>query len=172
MAEDPGFADLLRRLRAGDEGAAVEFVARFGPEVRRLVRYRLVDARLRRHFDSEDVCQSVLGSFLVRAALGAFRVDTPDQLVRLLATMARNKLANQANRYHTESRDLSREVGEDVAGRQAADTAPDPGTQAELRDLLSEARRRLGPDERRILELLQQGGDWEAVAAELGGSPE
>ena len=59
MAED--FADLLARVRAGDP-AATELVRRYEPAVRA----NLVDPNLRRHFDSLDICQSVLGSFFVR----------------------------------------------------------------------------------------------------------
>ena len=49
-------------------------------------------ARLRRVLDSVDVCQSVLANFFVRVAAGQFDLDQPEQLLRLLATMARNRI--------------------------------------------------------------------------------
>jgi RNA polymerase sigma-70 factor (ECF subfamily) len=51
----------------------------------------LTDPRLRRVLDTVDVCQSVLGGF-VRAAAGQFDLEQPEQLVKLLTTMARNRI--------------------------------------------------------------------------------
>ena len=90
-----GFQVLLRRVRAGDGQAAAELVRRYEPAIRRAARVRLVDTRLNRLLDSMDICQSVLASFFVRTALGQYELETPEQLLKLLATMTRNKLANQ-----------------------------------------------------------------------------
>jgi hypothetical protein len=38
--------------------------------------------------------------------------------------------------------------------------------------LLQEARRRLAPDERRLLELRDHGQEWAAIATAVGGQPE
>ena len=82
-------------FRVGHRSTAAELVQRYEPAVRRSVRLRL-DPRLRRVCDSMDICQAVLGSFFVRAASGQYELDTPEQLLRLLTAMARNKLLNQA----------------------------------------------------------------------------
>jgi len=47
-----------------------------------------------------------------------------------------------------------------------------PSKEFAVRDLLQEVHRRLSADERRILELRNQGTDWAAIAAEVGGSAE
>jgi hypothetical protein len=39
-------------------------------------------------------------------------------------------------------------------------------------DLQTEIRRRLSPDEWQLLELRNQGHDWAAIAAEVGGASE
>src|SRR5215470_11467705 len=98
MADDNTFADFLGRVRAGDEQAAAELVRRYESAVRIEVRMRLADSRLRRVFDSMDLCQSVLASFFVRVAAGQYELERPEQLVRLLVTIARNKVAFQARR--------------------------------------------------------------------------
>jgi RNA polymerase sigma-70 factor (ECF subfamily) len=67
-------------------------VRQYESAIRLEVRMRLGDTRLRRAFDSMDVCQSVLASFFVRAA-GQLDLNEAGQLVRLLVGMARNKLA-------------------------------------------------------------------------------
>ncbi len=82
MSDDSSFQDLIRRVRSGDDDAAAELVRRYEPAIRRVVRLRLTDARLRRVFDSMDVCQSVLGSFFVRAAMGQYDLDNSDQLLK------------------------------------------------------------------------------------------
>ena len=90
------------------EQAAEELVRRFEPLIRREVRLGIEDQRLNRAFDSMDVCQSVLGSFFVRMAVGEYDLEQPEQLVRLLVTMARNKLASRARQEHRQRRDARR----------------------------------------------------------------
>jgi DNA-directed RNA polymerase specialized sigma24 family protein len=47
-----------------------------------------------------------------------------------------------------------------------------PSKEFAVRDMLQEVHRRLSVDERRILELRNEGCDWTAIATELGGSAE
>jgi RNA polymerase sigma-70 factor (ECF subfamily) len=164
------FSDLMRRVRAGDEEAATAVVRHYEPVIRRVVRIRLVDAHLRRVLDSMDICQSVLGSFFVRAALGQYEVETPEQLLKLLTQMARNKLADQARRQAV--RDADDRAIADADLQLVAGPGPSPSRQVALRELLQEARRRLSADERHLLDLREQGREWSEIAAELGGTPE
>jgi RNA polymerase sigma-70 factor (ECF subfamily) len=170
MAEDSTFAEFLRRVRAGDEQAATELVHRYESAVRVEVRMRLADSRLRRVFDSMDLCQSVLASFFVRAAAGQYELERPEQLVRLLVTIARNKVAYQARRQQAARRDQRRDVGLDTPGREPAGTEPSPSRVASGRELLAELRRRLTPDERRVADLRAEGRQWNEIAAALGGT--
>src|SRR5215218_6622730 len=105
MADEQTFHDLIQRVRSGDQDAATELVRRYEPAVRRAVRIRLADTRLGRAFDSMDICQSVMASFFVRTALGQYDLDTPAQLLKLLASMARNKLADQVEKQRAKKRD-------------------------------------------------------------------
>ncbi len=168
MSDEPGFENLILRVRAGDADAAEELVRSYEPVLRRMVRVRLMGARLRRLFDTCDICQSVLASFFVRAALGQYDLRRPDDLLRLLATMARNKVADKTRRPGLDRIVPVGDLPEE------AHASPDacPAERAALRDLVEEARRRLSPDERRVLELRQQGLEWAEVAARVGGSPE
>src|SRR5947208_3012046 len=108
MSDDGTFADFVRRIRAGDEQAAAELVRKYEPLIRREVRLQLEDRRLNRIFDSLDVCQSVLASFFLRTAAGQYDLEQPAQLVQLLVTMARNKLASEARRQNRQRRDHRR----------------------------------------------------------------
>lgn len=169
MADDLTFRDLIHRVRQGDEVAANELVRRYEPAIRRAVRFRLTDPKLRRTCDSMDVCQSVLLSFFVRVGSGQYELETPEQLLRLLTTMARNKLLNQARLQKAARRD-HRMVTDDVAQHDVASKAPDPSQLAEARDLLHEVHRRLAPDELRLVELRNQGHDWASIATLVGGT--
>jgi RNA polymerase sigma-70 factor (ECF subfamily) len=172
MVDAPTFDELIRRVRAGDQDAATELVRRYEPAIRRAVRFRLANARLGTLLESMDICQSVLASFFIRAASGQYELQTPGQLLKLLTAMARNKLTSQARKQHAQRRDSRRVAsgGQDEDRFIAADASP--SMEVAARDLLQEVHRRLSPDERRILELKNQGCDWAAIAAELGGSAE
>ena len=97
---------------------------------------RLGDPRLRRVLDSMDICQSVLASFFVRAAAGQYDLERPEQLVRLLVAIARNKVAYQARRQRAGSRDLRRDVGRRPAADDVAGAGPSPSRVAAGRELL------------------------------------
>jgi RNA polymerase sigma factor (sigma-70 family) len=170
MTDDNTFADFLQRIRAGDEQAAAELVNRYESAVRVEVRMRLADSRLRRVFDSMDLCQSVLASFFVRVAAGQYHLERPEQLVRLLVTIARNKVASQARRQQAQRRDQRRDVAVDREGWEPAGAEPSPSRVVSGRELLAELRRRLTPEELRVADLRAEGRQWAEIAAALGGT--
>jgi RNA polymerase sigma factor (sigma-70 family) len=172
MTEAPAFEELIRRIRAGDQDAATVLVKHYEPAIRRAVRFRLADRGLGTLLESMDICQSVMASFFIRAASGQYELQTPGQLLKLLTAMARNKLTSQARKQNAQRRDSRRVIsgGPDENRFVAADQSPSKEFAA--RDLLQEVHRRLSADERRILELRNQGSDWAAIATELGGSAE
>ena len=169
MPPDPSFDELIRQVGNGDEQAAAQLVRDFEPVVRRVVRARLRDARARCEFDSMDICQSVLAIFFVRVAAGEYDLKEPDDLIKLLLTMTRNKLAEKMRRQHRLRRDSRRTVGgvEELA---LAGRDPTPSSVIAGKELLEQARQRLSEEERQLVELRGQGLSWEEVAASLGGT--
>ena len=148
MPEDQSFHALLRRVRAGDEDAATEVVAEYEPALRRLIRMRLTDPRLTRLLDSMDVCQSVMANFFVRMAAGQFELNTPDQLLKLLSTMARNRLLDHVAQQTAERRDQRRRTEGDEALEGIASPQPSPSQVVAARDLLDWVRASMSEDER------------------------
>ncbi len=171
MDEGTSFLELIRKVRAADPSAAVELVRRYEPAIRRVVRLQMRDPRLRSILDSMDVCQSVLASFFLRAATGQYDLNQPAQLLRLLAVMARNKVASQAR-----TSDVTRREGQLIGAKDASTAAlapgPGPEHQAAWKDLLQEVRDRLSDDERRLADRRADRKEWSEIATELGGSPE
>jgi RNA polymerase sigma-70 factor (ECF subfamily) len=170
MAESFSFEELMRRVRSGDGAAATELVHKYEPAIRMEVRRRLRDPRLHRVLDSMDVCQSVLASFFVRATAGEYDLDQPDQLIRLLIVMTRNKVAYQARKHHAQRRDQRRVEPIDGAELQLAGGEPTPSRIIAGQDLLQQFRDRLTEEERRLADLRAQGRQWEEIATELGGT--
>jgi RNA polymerase sigma factor (sigma-70 family) len=171
MLEIEAFRDAIQRIRGGDEQAAAELVRQYEPLIRREVRLQLHDRRLCRLFDSMDVCQSVLASFFVRTAAGQYELDKPQDLVGLLVTMARNKVALAARKHYRQRRDTRRTApaGHDALGA-VADAQPSPSQEVCHRELMQHVRRLLSEEELQIAELRSQGSSWADIAAQLGGS--
>lgn len=169
MTDQATFTVFIRRIRGGDEQAAASLVQHYEPLIRRMVRLQLTRQGLRRLFDSMDVCQSVLASFFTRAAAGQYDLQRPDQLVKLLVTMARNQLVSAARRHCSQRRDHRRIAAaadlHEIAGDQST-----PSQKIAGRELVERFQQRLSDEEKQIAELRGQGLDWAAVARQLGGS--
>jgi RNA polymerase sigma factor (sigma-70 family) len=172
MAQTESFAELIGRVRRGDAAAAEVVWRRYEPLLRREVRLRLRDPRLRRLFDEADVCQSVMASFFLRATAGEFALDGPEQLRQLLAQMGRNKLATQARRHQARRRDVRRVEPLPEEDGAAVDAGPGPGSALAWRELLRKFRAGLSEEERQLADLRAQGRSWADIAALLGGSPD
>jgi RNA polymerase sigma factor (sigma-70 family) len=172
MSEDFPFLDLMRRVRAGDEAASAELVRRYEPAIRIAVHVRLNDPKLRRLLDSVDICQSVLGNFFVRAASGQFDLETPEQLVHLLVTMARNRLTSHALRQRAACRDHRRNQPVPSDRAQLVDPGPSPSEAAVGKELLEEFRARLSAEERHLAEQRALGRSWTEIAVAVGAPPD
>jgi RNA polymerase sigma factor (sigma-70 family) len=172
MSLDPSFRDLIRRVRARDEQAAEELLRRYEPAVRVAVRVRLSDPNLRRWLDSMDICQSVFLNFFVRVASGQFQLETPEQLLKLLATMARNKLTNYAVHQRAARRDQRRVQKGGLEEDELIAPGPSVSRVVAGRELLEEFRIRLSDEERRLADLRALGRSWPEIAAELRDQPD
>ncbi len=172
MPEEPSFRDLIDRVRARDEEAAAELVRLYEPTIRMAIRVRLSDPALRRLLDSMDICQSVLANFFVRAASGQFELETADQLVKLLVTMARNKLTNYALQQRAARRDQRRIEKVITNKSELADPGPSPSQVVVDKDLLQECRRRMSTEEQRLADLRASGRSWDEIAVEVGAKPD
>lgn len=164
------FSAQIERIRGGDEQAAADLVRRYEPEIRREVRFLLRDPFLRRSFDSMDICQSVMGSFFLRAALGEYDLGRPEDLIRLLISMTRNKVVDATRRQRAQRRDHRRATSLDAVDVEAR--TPSPSQVAEGRELLAAFRDRLSEEERRLADLRSLGREWAEIAREVGGTPD
>ncbi len=169
-AAETGFVELIQRVRSGDEQAAAALVRRYEPHIRRVVRVQMTDPALRRTLDSVDICQSVLANFFVRAALGEFDLDRPEQLIRLLSVMARNRIRKHVEIQHAGRRDVRRLESAPVEQFDCADGAETPSSIVANRELLERSRAQLDEQERYLADQRALGRSWPDLADELGVS--
>jgi RNA polymerase sigma-70 factor (ECF subfamily) len=167
---EQSFEDLITAVRAGDATAATDLVRRYEPEVRREVRFLLRDPFLRRTFDSMDICQSVMGSFFLRASLGEYDLDKPQDLIRLLISMTRNKVVDATRRQRAQRRDHRRATSLEAVELVAR--TPSPSEVVAGQELLGEFRNRLNEEERQLAEMRSKGEEWADIARTLGGTPD
>lgn len=170
MEEYEQFAEFIRRIRIGDEQAAEELVQQYEPVIRRELRLKMTDRRMGRTVDSVDICQAIWSSFFLRTAAGQYDLETPGQLINLLMSMAKHKLASQARQQHRGKRDVNRL---DVGGRIECMTDKRQETPSGIvsgKELLSIIKNGLSEEERQIAELRRQGQSWAEIAERLGGN--
>ncbi len=161
----------IEGIKAGNQAAAAELVRHYEPEVRRFIRFRLTDPRLRRLIDSVDICQSVLARFFQRIQSGRICVEHPLQLLKLLTTMARNSLLDHARKV---------QVRRQISGGAAipdeltfiADPRLDPAEQLEQADLVSLIRSRMRPDEQQAVDMWLLGHTWEEMSQSFQIQPD
>jgi RNA polymerase sigma factor (sigma-70 family) len=172
LSEGNHFRNLVARVRDRDEAAAAELVRLYEGAIRRVVRIHLRDKQMRRVLDSMDVCQSVLASFFVRTVLGQYELETPEELLNLLTSIARNKVANQCNRLRARRRDIRRGFSLAHSAEGASDPSDDPSEQASAREILERVRDRFDQEERYLADQRAMGRGWREITEELGGSAE
>jgi ECF sigma factor len=173
MSEDAAFEKLIQRVRARDEAAATELVLQYTPEIRRIARIRLNDARLKQLVESSDICQSVLANFFFRVASGQFDLQTPEQLLKLLATMTCNRVIDQARRERAMRRNEPRRVADSSAALETtADSGSNPSVVVANAELIQVVRQHLTPEELYVTDQRGLGREWADLAGELGGTAE
>lgn len=119
---------------------------------------------VQRIMDTSDLVQSVLGNFFIRLAAGQFDLEHPEQLVRLLATMARNKILNYSR---------SEKKRADASGLSGLlEDAACPSEIVANKDLYETVQRMLSPEEQALAALRARGESWQSVSESLGGTPE
>lgn len=164
--------ELLDRVRLGDERASVEIIRRYESAVRVAVRTRLTDPRLRRQFDSLDVCQSVLASFFFRLTAGAYDLHAPEQLLALLRKMAQNKLGARTRDQFRHRRNVGRLSQVAVEEVRVESSEPEPIRQVSTQELLDRALGMMSPEIRAIAVRRMDGELWPRIARAMGGTPD
>jgi len=172
MPNDDELNKLLRRARAGDDGAIRDFLSQFEQEVRTMVRSRL-PRKLRTQFDSTDFVQAVWQSFFVESDSRDF--DNVEHLRGFLFGMVRNKVSEQHRRLtQTEKYDLAREErlyirrGDREVPREVVSPEPSPSQAVQAADRMEQLTMGRSPLEIEVLTLRRQGLTFLEIADRTG----
>jgi RNA polymerase sigma-70 factor (ECF subfamily) len=167
MSSDSRFRELMRRFRAGEQQAATELYEKYGEQIRRVIRVKMTNPVLRTLYESGDIFQSVFFKFHVKAMLGLYDLNEPTDLIKLLTTMAKNKIKDKARRENRRP---------NTNGEVHLPNVPDQGERPSQvlaeKELMDKIRASLSESERRVAGLRTNGGSWQEIADECGGTPE
>ncbi|MDB5338146.1 MAG: polymerase sigma factor, sigma-70 family [Planctomycetaceae bacterium] len=164
------FAELLARVRDGDEAATTRLVERYEARVRLTARVLLGPA-LRPHLDSVDIAQSVHRTLLFGLKHDKFDLNSSDQLLALLLTVVRRKVAHQWRKAQRQRRLSSApDTVESPVSLLASMVSPqiDPAGSAAINDSITQLLQGLDGTDRQAIELRLTGYSTVEVAAELG----
>ncbi len=173
MFENPTsqFYERLTRLRAGEPGAIAEFVAEYEPFIRRTLRYRISKASLQSAGDSVDVCQSVLGSFLIRLRAGDYELSSEQDLIALLMGIANKKFLFFQRRERAAKRDRRQTQSLQSVPDIASSVNQDPLQRMLNAELLTNVEGRLSHDERLLFQWRGESLTWDTIGQRLGEAP-
>jgi RNA polymerase sigma-70 factor, ECF subfamily len=179
LGEDAGmdphtsFAEVDRKLRAGDQDAATEVFCRFAEKLIGLAHSKL-DIRILCKEDPTDVVQSVFRSFFTRHRDGEYELATWDKLWSLLTVISVRKCLNRTQYYMAKRRDIAREVpaaewNDAAAGlSDAINRNPTLLEAAVLFETVEQMTRGLDADDWAIIELRLQGLTAQQISEKLG----
>jgi hypothetical protein len=163
--------EFLETLQGGNERAVEEMLRRLDPFLRKAIRLRLIDGRLRRVMDTGDVFDSLMKDFLARPASTGKQggnnndntpVSSPAALHAYLAAAVHHKIRTKARKERHHAGSLPPQW-------EAADPQVAPGQELENRDFIEAIRSRLSPEECELFDLKARGLTWPEIAGRLGG---
>ena len=176
MPSESEISDLLARAKAGDETAIGEFLSRFEPEVRIMVRGRL-PKMLRTQFDSMDFVQQVWQSFFDDLRTNSRRYDNIGHLRGFLAAVARNKVYEEHRRLtRTQKYALAREQrlyvrrGSREVEIDLVSPDPSPSQAFQASDRLAQLVAGCNPVEAQVITLRHEGMTFDEIARRTGVS--
>ncbi len=94
-SESVDVLELLRKMRAGDRGAAALFMTRYGSRIRRRIRGKLSPA-MRRIFDSQEILSTLGRRLDLYVRSGRLEAANEQQLWALVFRMASNAVIDKA----------------------------------------------------------------------------
>ncbi len=168
---ESSFDEQVQLLRTGDSDAIRAFVDKYEPYIRRTIRFRIQRSALRPVADSVDVCQSVLGSVLLRLVAGEYELHHENDLCNLLLAVANKKFLMLARHESAEMRDRGRTRYLSDMPERAETQAQDPSQPLICQELLAQVAARLSPHEAELLRLRREGFSWSEIAGQLGDEP-
>ncbi len=168
----PAISDhsLLRRLRHGQADAATELYVRYAERLNALAKSKS-SSELARRVSSEEIVQSVFGSFFRGAQQGYYEIPVGEELWKLFLVMALNKIRAKGS-YHLAAKRDSRltqgsEILETLAG---SDHSTDQNALSVLEMTIDETLAEMPQHCREMVTMRVEGYEVEEIARRTGRS--
>jgi RNA polymerase sigma-70 factor (ECF subfamily) len=171
---------LVALAKEGDQTALNQLCCVYGERIRRIIRFRL-DRKLRSKLDSVDVVQDVL--LLAMGGLKDFTYRSEGDFLRWLSRIAENKIRDIFDEFHTEKRDIRKEIPFKEQRRSTGGTmsaaldsmrVPTPSVimcKKEALDRLEKALDELKPEYKQVVVLKRiEGLSYDEIGERLGKS--
>lgn len=172
MREQNSLAELVRRIRAGDDAAAGPMFDRFARRLIGLAR-KQIRPQLRTKVDPEDVVQSVYRTFFRRLKAGRIQLGDWGNVWSLLTVITMRKCAKTNEHYRAARRSAPIEMSphrpSGAGGNCLAevDRSPTPEEAAILAETVEQVLRGFDADDRQVIELSLQGYTVEEIGVQL-----
>lgn len=161
---------LLRRLKQGEPDAATQLYLRYAQRLLALARSKTSTA-LSRRVDSDEIVQSVFGSFFRGAQQGYYDVPVGEELWKLFLVIALNKIRAKGAFHLAAKRDVRKTTDGDAIDELAPASLNDDETALQVLKLtLAEALEQLPLAHREMIELRIEGHEIEEIAQRTGRS--
>jgi DNA-directed RNA polymerase specialized sigma24 family protein len=157
--------EFFAALRSGDPQTVEPLLNRLDPSLRRIIRSRLKDARLRRVADTNDIFQSLLKDFLFQKESQQSPSESSAGMYAYLAAAAYYKIQAKLRKER-------RLAGSLADHFEPISQEPQPTRRLEDRDFIEAVRERLSDDGRLLFDLAVQGLAWAEISAVVGGKPD
>jgi DNA-directed RNA polymerase specialized sigma24 family protein len=158
----PELQEFFAKIQGSDEAAVQAMLQEMDPFLRRVIRMRLLDGRLRRTVDTTDILQSLLKDFLRQPAAGDPAETSSAKLCAYLAAAVRHKVQTKWRKERRHAGSLPEEC-------EPASPEPDVGKHVDDQDFAAAIRSRLDESARLLFDLRAHGLTWQEVAAKVSG---
>jgi RNA polymerase sigma-70 factor (ECF subfamily) len=168
-ASDPSDRSLLKRFREGSQDAATQLYLRYAHRLHSLAEAQC-SGELARQVDTEDIVQSIFGSFFRGASQGYYDVPAGEELWKLFLVIALNKIRSKGNYYRAAKRDVRLITHPEQIDAQTPGGKKDDENLAFLRLAVEEALDRLPPRYKEMILLRIEGYEIAEIAEKTGRS--
>ena len=160
---------LLNRVRAGSQDAATQIYLRYAQRLHALTKAQC-STELARQVDTEDIVQSIFGSFFRGASQGYYEVPAGEELWKLFLVIALNKIRAKGNYFRAAKRDVRLTVHCEQLQHEATAKGKNEEDLAFLQLAVAEALDRLPPHFKPMVTLRIEGHEVAEIAQRTGRS--
>lgn len=170
----PEVQHFLETLQSDDSLAVENVLRQIDPFLRRVIRQRLIDGRLRRVVDTSDIFHSVVEDFLARnlstPATAAMDRDGDRTPLPASAALVAYLAASVHHKIQTRLRKEKRHAGSLSPDWDPVSPDASPSHLIQEQDYLEAIRARLSEDRQQLFDLKLQGLTWDEIAERVRGS--